>query len=84
MPVDCLFYYQNLFQTHFCGWGVVAMENISKGDFIIEYIGEGKLHYFFLLNWHFCYVEPMIATGQCNLHYVFVNFVLNTCNVFDE
>ncbi|KMZ64430.1 Histone-lysine N-methyltransferase [Zostera marina] len=27
-------------KTHFCGWGVVAMENISKGDFIIEYIGE--------------------------------------------
>lgn len=28
-------------QTELCGWGVVALESINKGDFIIEYIGEG-------------------------------------------
>lgn len=28
-------------QTELCGWGVVAAESIKKGDFIIEYIGEG-------------------------------------------
>lgn len=28
-------------QTELCGWGVVASESINKGDFIIEYIGEG-------------------------------------------
>ncbi|KAG8639474.1 histone-lysine N-methyltransferase ASHR3 isoform X2 [Manihot esculenta] len=27
-------------KTEFCGWGVEAAEPISKGDFIIEYIGE--------------------------------------------
>ncbi|KAJ0090308.1 hypothetical protein Patl1_14476 [Pistacia atlantica] len=32
---DCL-----PFQTEFCGWGVEAAEPISKGEFIIEYIGE--------------------------------------------
>ncbi|KAK4337623.1 hypothetical protein RND71_042110 [Anisodus tanguticus] len=29
-------------QTELCGWGVVAAESINKGDFIIEYIGEGS------------------------------------------
>ncbi|KAK4479448.1 hypothetical protein RD792_014962 [Penstemon davidsonii] len=28
------------YQTELCGWGVVAAESISKGDFIIEYVGE--------------------------------------------
>lgn len=30
------------YQTELCGWGVVAAESISKGDFIVEYVGEGK------------------------------------------
>ncbi|XP_044463656.1 histone-lysine N-methyltransferase ASHR3 [Mangifera indica] len=29
-----------LVKTEFCGWGVEAAEPISKGEFIIEYIGE--------------------------------------------
>ncbi|KAK6156665.1 hypothetical protein DH2020_010913 [Rehmannia glutinosa] len=28
------------YQTEHCGWGVVAGESISKGDFIVEYVGE--------------------------------------------
>ncbi|XP_042433222.1 histone-lysine N-methyltransferase ASHR3-like [Zingiber officinale] len=27
-------------KTEYCGWGVVALEVMEKGDFIIEYIGE--------------------------------------------
>ncbi|KAK6136264.1 hypothetical protein DH2020_029995 [Rehmannia glutinosa] len=27
-------------KTEHCGWGVVAGESISKGDFIVEYVGE--------------------------------------------
>ncbi|OAY74126.1 Histone-lysine N-methyltransferase ASHR3, partial [Ananas comosus] len=27
-------------KTENCGWGVVALESIDKGDFVIEYIGE--------------------------------------------
>ncbi|MQM03421.1 hypothetical protein Taro_036198, partial [Colocasia esculenta] len=27
-------------QTQLCGWGVVALEAIKKGEFVIEYIGE--------------------------------------------
>ncbi|KAI3444068.1 hypothetical protein Pfo_000733 [Paulownia fortunei] len=27
-------------KTELCGWGVVAAESISKGDFIVEYVGE--------------------------------------------
>ena len=34
----CLF----SFQTELCGWGVDAAEPINKGDFVIEYIGEGS------------------------------------------
>ena len=34
----CLF----SFQTELCGWGVEAAEPINKGDFVIEYIGEGS------------------------------------------
>lgn len=30
----------SIVKTALCGWGVVAAESISKGDFIIEYIGE--------------------------------------------
>jgi len=30
-------------QTEHCGWGVEAAESINKEDFIVEYIGEGKL-----------------------------------------
>lgn len=30
------------YQTELCGWGVVAAEPISKGDFVVEYVGEGK------------------------------------------
>ncbi|XP_042496839.1 histone-lysine N-methyltransferase ASHR3 isoform X2 [Macadamia integrifolia] len=29
-------------KTQFCGWGVEAAEPINKGDFVIEYIGEGR------------------------------------------
>ncbi|GER39502.1 histone-lysine N-methyltransferase ASHR3 [Striga asiatica] len=28
------------YQTEKCGWGVVAAESISEGDFVIEYVGE--------------------------------------------
>lgn len=31
-----------LLQTELCGWGVEAAESINKGDFIIEYVGEGN------------------------------------------
>ncbi|KAL6525409.1 Histone-lysine N-methyltransferase ashr3 [Orobanche hederae] len=27
-------------KTERCGWGVVAAESISKGDFVVEYVGE--------------------------------------------
>ncbi|CAL9196123.1 unnamed protein product [Musa hybrid cultivar] len=27
-------------KTEYCGWGVVALEVMEKGDFVIEYIGE--------------------------------------------
>lgn len=30
------------FQTELCGWGVEAAEPINKGEFIVEYIGEGS------------------------------------------
>lgn len=30
------------YQTEHCGWGVVAAESINKGDFVIEYVGEGN------------------------------------------
>lgn len=39
------------FQTEFCGWGVEAAEPISKGEFIIEYIGEGSV-----LDWTLAYM----------------------------
>lgn len=29
-------------QTELCGWGVEAAESINKGEYIVEYIGEGK------------------------------------------
>jgi SET domain-containing protein len=32
-------------QTEFCGWGVEAVETIEKGEFIIEYIGEGSSYF---------------------------------------
>jgi len=41
-----LFYYDhsNTFplQTKRCGWGAVALEPLERGDFVIEYVGEGK------------------------------------------
>lgn len=44
----CLFYFfdynhNSLFplQSEGCGWGAVALEPLEKGDFIIEYVGEG-------------------------------------------
>lgn len=33
------------YQTELCGWGVVAAEPIGKGDFIVEYVGEGNFMY---------------------------------------
>lgn len=30
-------------QTQSCGWGVEASEAIKKGEFVIEYIGEGRI-----------------------------------------
>ncbi|KAK1392271.1 hypothetical protein POM88_011327 [Heracleum sosnowskyi] len=30
-------------KTEHCGWGVVAAESINKGDFVIEYVGEGNV-----------------------------------------
>ncbi|KAK1399886.1 hypothetical protein POM88_009749 [Heracleum sosnowskyi] len=30
-------------QTELCGWGVEAAEPMNKGDFIIEYVGEGHM-----------------------------------------
>jgi hypothetical protein len=35
--------HSNLFylQTNHCGWGAVALEPLEKGDFVIEYVGEG-------------------------------------------
>jgi len=30
-------------QTERCGWGAVALEPLEKGDFVIEYVGEGKV-----------------------------------------
>ncbi|KAH6818540.1 SET domain group 4 [Perilla frutescens var. frutescens] len=30
----------HIVKTELCGWGVVAAEPISKGDFIVEYVGE--------------------------------------------
>jgi hypothetical protein len=29
-------------KTERCGWGAVALEPLEKGDFVIEYVGEGK------------------------------------------
>jgi hypothetical protein len=29
-------------QTKRCGWGAVALEPLERGDFVIEYVGEGK------------------------------------------
>jgi hypothetical protein len=45
------FFLLNFLQTEHCGWGVIALEPLQKGDFVIEYIGEGvfKLSLFFLL-----------------------------------
>lgn len=40
------------FQTENCGWGVEAAESINKGDFIIEYVGEGNVIKLLLLQ--FC------------------------------
>ena len=43
----CLFYFDynhnSLFplQSEGCGWGAVALEPLEKGDFIVEYVGEG-------------------------------------------
>lgn len=31
-----------LLQTDFCGWGLKADEDIKAGDFLVEYVGEGK------------------------------------------
>ena len=39
-------------QTAHCGWGAEAAESIKKGDFIIEYIGEGSFVFFFFLQQH--------------------------------
>ncbi|KAM7267505.1 hypothetical protein ACFE04_009671 [Oxalis oulophora] len=41
-------------KTEHCGWGVEAREPIKKGDFIIEYAGEGVLKYQvkLLIVWH--------------------------------
>lgn len=36
--IDFSFFF---FQTENCGWGVKAAESINKGDFVIEYVGEG-------------------------------------------
>ncbi|KAJ4839773.1 Histone-lysine N-methyltransferase ashr3 [Turnera subulata] len=33
-----------LVETEFCGWGVEAAEPINKGDFVIEYVGEGPVN----------------------------------------
>ncbi|KAL6973785.1 hypothetical protein U1Q18_027969 [Sarracenia purpurea var. burkii] len=35
-------------KTEFCGWGVEAAESINKGEFVIEYIGEGSFLYLLL------------------------------------
>ncbi|KAK1399881.1 hypothetical protein POM88_009744 [Heracleum sosnowskyi] len=51
-------------KTELCGWGVEAAESISKGDFIIEYVGEGNTARF--LN-HSC--DP-----NCNLEKRFDQF----------
>jgi histone-lysine N-methyltransferase SETD2 len=32
-------------QTEFCGWGVEVAETIEKGEFIIEYVGEGRSYF---------------------------------------
>lgn len=32
---------KNIIQTLACGWGVQTSEPIAKGEFIVEYVGEG-------------------------------------------
>ncbi|KAE8814763.1 histone-lysine N-methyltransferase ASHR3-like [Hordeum vulgare] len=29
-------------KTEHCGWGAIALETIEKGDFVIEFVGEGE------------------------------------------
>lgn len=38
-----------MLQTEFCGWGVEAAEPITKGEFIVEYIGEGRFIFSMIL-----------------------------------
>ena len=40
--LNICYQYMLLIQTELCGWGVEAAETINKGEFIIEYIGEGS------------------------------------------
>jgi len=30
-----------LFQTEKCGFGLIAEDEIKKGEFVVEYVGEG-------------------------------------------
>lgn len=48
------------YQTEFCGWGVVAAEKFNKGDFIIEYIGEGTCFIWLKLKFSTAYI-PLFA-----------------------
>lgn len=36
-------------QTEKCGSGIVADEDIKRGDFVIEYVGEGELFHFLII-----------------------------------
>lgn len=40
-------------QTKSCGWGAEAAEVIKKGEFVIEYVGEGKPTWYPISNPYF-------------------------------
>lgn len=50
-------------QTEKCGSGIVADEDIKRGDFVIEYVGEGEVLSLFAdsLRNNLCFVH-------CELH----------------
>lgn len=65
------------FQTEFCGWGVEAAEPINKGEFIIEYIGEGSFN-----SWPFCFYIYVWTYWRIFVHFFIIITHINWSCLF--
>lgn len=76
-----------LLQTKRCGWGAVALEPLERGDFVIEYVGEGKVVFHVIIIFGYRLTEiarsPQIPSAQHLLWWPVNSFVWPQPNFFN-